>query len=168
MQSMETVLDDIPPGVTWCWSSEFQRMHIQTVDQEHKVWLESNGTRAFERVNKLPADVERILRQVVAVERTILDAKWIAFMIKNGWLFIDSYVGGVITLVVYPKSPASRHVEIDLNEVLPRIVREISRNDFGLCTNPAAVVVWTSRNEASQHHLDLTEYIWNSQSIARL
>lgn len=117
-EAMAKVVPNTPPGYDWGWfSREDPRMHLQTVDQEHrnlhKVWLEDRGRRVFEPVGEIPAKVRSALEAKVRTRRDSIESYWIELMIKKGWLTyrLD---GGSIVLTAYPSYPIrfERKVEI--------------------------------------------------------
>lgn len=97
----------------WGWfSSEDERMHLQTVDprslkgaKKGKVWLENLGRRAFEvaLVGDLTAPGIRELEAKIVAERDQIEALWIHFMLQNDWLRA-TLDGSLVTLTAYPKS----------------------------------------------------------------
>src|SRR5438105_15855178 len=83
---MPIIVADPPPGYDWGWySREDPRMHLQTVDRQHrnlyKVWLETRGRRAIEPSTRIKADVLRGIRAAIRRDRQTIEDHWVEFMI---------------------------------------------------------------------------------------
>src|SRR5712664_2320771 len=72
---MAVLIRDRPPTFDWGWfSREDPRMHIQTVDKDHrhlhhKVWLENKGRRIVQPEPGIPAKVLKVLQEEIAKQR---------------------------------------------------------------------------------------------------
>lgn len=161
---MAIVIKDVPPGHHWGWfSREDPRMHIQTVDKEHrnryKVWLEVRGQRAFEIEKLIPSDVEQTLRAEVVARRAELETAWISHMINKQWIAMQ-VVNGMITLRLYPGTKHEFSRQIDLAKHVPKHAAAITATDLELSQDPVAVVVWPRKPAAQQEHIDLTDIVF--------
>src|SRR5712664_3177833 len=103
---MAIVLHDVPAGHNWGWyAREEPRMHLQTVDRKHqnlyKIWLEAKGKRVLEPAGPIPTAVLKKLKNEIARRRGSVEAEWVHFMIKLGWL-VHVVKGPYLTLQAYP------------------------------------------------------------------
>src|SRR5438128_8817879 len=86
--AMAAILRDVPPGYHWGWfSREDPRMHLQTVDEQHrseyKVWLETKGKRVFEPATAMPAKIRKRLEAETRRRRASVETKWVKLMIDQ-------------------------------------------------------------------------------------
>src|SRR5579862_5790224 len=123
-RDMAIIIRDKPPTYDWGWfSREDPRMHLQTVDKDHrrlhyKVWLENAGRRALEPEPGIPAKVLKVLQAEILHQRERIEAYWASFMIKNDWLKV-ALSGATIILYAYPNLPNHCERTIDLHRLIP-------------------------------------------------
>lgn len=161
---MAVVLQGVPPKFDWGWfSREDPRMHVQTVDDEHregkeayKVWLEENGRRVFVPDGPIPAKVLKPLKVEVQRRRLAVEAQWASFMVKQGWLQLALDPSGkVATLTAYGHYPGKFTRTVDLVDHFPIIAgAPLSPSDIKLVTNPSAIELW------GEDHISLAELLW--------
>jgi hypothetical protein len=162
---MAVVLKGVPGGYSWGWfSREDQRMHIQSVDDEHsgayKVWLEERGHRVFQPEAALPRKVSDALAAEVANQRRRIEASWASFMVRKGWLELSSSPG-TLTLTIYPRTAQARTVAVDLRAELPGAWERLNEANVALSNTMAAIVLGTDRPEDEQDHIPLPGLIWS-------
>ena len=161
---MAVVLRDVPKGHDWGWfSREDPRMHLQTVDEEHrnlyKVWLEEQGRRVFQPDGAIPAKVLKALRTDVTKRRDSIEAKWVNFTIKQGWL-THSVKGPTIRLTAYPGTNRFERL-IDLGQYLaPEFVPRVTPRDVRLNDEYAVVEIWPERPEPDRYWIQLPPILW--------
>jgi hypothetical protein len=172
---MATILRGVPKGYDWGWfSREDPRMHVQVIDDEHKllhykVWLENRGRRAFEPEGKVPGKVLQALRAKLETERERIEILWTGLMVQSKWISAALH-GSIVTLTAYPKVPGSRFTRtVDLKEHLPGIYdpsypvwpkEEVRAEDIFIRRNPLALGIWPKKNEDEQVHISLPEILW--------
>jgi hypothetical protein len=164
---MTVIIRDKPPTFDWGWfSREDPRMHLQTVDKDHwhlhyKVWLEEKGRRVFQAEPGIPAKVLKALQTEVGKQRGRVDAYWIAFMIKHGWLQVQ-LKSGLITLFAYPKTPNHFERTLSLAELIPNeeVASKVSPNDVALNEEYAMLEIFPKREEAARVHARLENLLW--------
>jgi hypothetical protein len=164
---MTVILRDKPPTYNWGWfSREDPRMHLQVVDKEHhylhyKVWLEANGRKVFEAEPGIPAKVLKVLHAEVAKQRERIEAYWIAFMIKNGWLRCR-YKNGFIMLHAYPNTPNHFERSIALSDVIPNeeVAMKVTAQDVVLNEEFAMLEIFPRREEGHRVHERLEDILW--------
>ena len=161
------IIRDKPPTYDWGWfSREDQRMHLQTVDKDHrhlhyKVWLEEKGRKVFVPESTIPAKVLKALQNEVGKQRGRIEAYWIAFMIKNGWLRVQ-LKSGLITLFAYPNSPNHFERSLPLAEVIPNedVAKKVSPADVTLNEEYGMLEIFPKRDEAGRVHMPLENLLW--------
>lgn len=166
-EDMAVVLRDTPPTYDWGWfSREDPRMHLQTVDKQHrhlhhKVWLENHGRRVFEPEPGIPAKVVKSLRAAVLKERERLDTEWAAFMIANGWLKAQ-LVGSTITLYAYPNTPNHFERTIEVSELIRNeaMAKKIKPQDVALNEEFGFLEVYPQKPESKRIHEPLEKILW--------
>jgi len=156
----------------WGWfSREDPRMHLQTVDDDArsgpnsaKVWLEDRGKRICVAADgKRIADLKKLQAKVKA-ERKNIEARWINFMIKNGWL-TAALQGTVVRLAVYPGSHNQYTRDIDLRAEFPGAYKgqrswDLSPPNVDLDQEHAALAVGPETGLDDREHLDLTKWVF--------
>ena len=94
-RDMAIIIRDRPPTYDWGWfSREEPRMHLQTVDKDHrrlhfKIWLEKAGRRVFEPEPGIPAKILKVVQAEILQQRDRIEAYWASFMVKNDWLKVE-------------------------------------------------------------------------------
>lgn len=174
---MAVILRGIPKGYNWGWfSREDPRMHLQTVDEQHrkspfKVWLEEKGKRIFEPVGEVPAKPLSKLREAVLLDRRAIEDPWTVFMLRNEWIEL-AMSGSVITVTAYPRFPGSRFTRtVDLADVLPGIYdphsqlaprekKPVKPEEVVLSRELCAIEIWPQQPEARRHHIYLPPILW--------
>ncbi|MBI3411938.1 MAG: hypothetical protein HY040_26710 [Planctomycetes bacterium] len=164
---MTVILRDVPPTYDWGWfSREDQRMHLQSVDKDHwffhyKVWLEEKGRKVIEPELGIPAKVLSVLKKEIQVQRGRIEAYWIAFMIKNGWLRCHLR-NGLIILRAYPNTPNHFERSIKLSEIIPNeeVARKVTPQDVVLNEEFAMLEIFPRREESSRVHERLEDLLW--------
>jgi hypothetical protein len=163
---MAVVLRNIPKGHDWGWfSREDPRMHLQTVDEEHrnlyKVWLEEKGARAFQPAAAIPAKVLKALQAEFERRRASVEAKWVNLMIKQGWLTL-AVQGGIIVLTAYPRtSRFERTIELD-QHLAPAFAGRVRPRDVRLNEEFAVVEIWPDKPEADRYWIDIPPILWKT------
>jgi hypothetical protein len=103
-----------------------QRMHLQTVESgarfgpnKAKVWLENKGKRIFELATGgiSGPDLKR-LKAKVDSERSILEARWVNFMVLQGWIIAEVRTP-IIVVTAYPNNHNKFTRELDLRKLQP-------------------------------------------------
>jgi hypothetical protein len=164
-QAMAVILRDVPPGHHWGWfSREDPRMHLQTVDEEHrnlyKVWLERKGTRVFEPADQIPARILKKLEAEVVKRRRHIEGRWAIFMIKHRWLQLHVSLPEA-TITAYPGTPNKFIRKIDLQQYFSTdAYATIKPQDIGLNMELGALTVFKHAPEDLRHDFDLAEIIW--------
>jgi hypothetical protein len=159
------VLRDVPPGYNWGWySREDQRMHLQTVDREHKnqykVWLEANDKRVFEPAGPIPAAILKKLKAEVARRRAPIDAEWVHFMIEHRWLKHEVH-DRFVTLTAYPRMPTKIERTIDLADYLgPEWAAEVKPEDVFLNSEFSVIALFPKQPESRQPFIPIPEILW--------
>ena len=163
--AMTVVLRNVPPGYNWGWySREDQRMHLQTVDREHrnqyKVWLEKKGSRVFEPAGQIPARVLKSLKAEVASKRRHIEGRWGSFMIRNVWLQLHVALP-LVSITAYPNTPNKFTRIIDLTTWLePKQLATLSPEIIELNRDMAALRLWTNRPEEQCYDVRLSKLLW--------
>jgi hypothetical protein len=166
-QDMAVIIRDTPPTYDWGWfSREDPRMHVQTVDKDHrllhyKVWLENRGRRVIEPEPGIPAKVFKSLRTTIIKERERLDAEWAIFMIKCGWLKAQ-LIGSTITLFAYPKTPNHFERTIALSELIRNesSAKKVTANDVALNEEFGFLEIYPHKEEGKRIHEPLENVLW--------
>jgi hypothetical protein len=166
-EGMTVILRNTPPGYNWGWfSRKDQRMHLQTVDREHrrlhyKVWLENKGRRALEPEAGIPPKVLKVLQAAISEERERIEAEWASFMIRNGWLEAR-LVGGTIVVCAYPKSHNRFERTMELLAMIPNkeIAKKVTAKDVALNEEFAFLEIFPHRHEAKRQHEPLEGLLW--------
>jgi hypothetical protein len=159
---MPVILANVPRGMR-----EDGRMHLRTVaspvSSSYKVWLEIKGKRVFKAAGPIPSDVFKKLKAEVAGKRLHIEGRWINSMIDQGWLEMRMR-GTTITLIAYPKLPASRFTRfIDLNEYLPGTRNEPIRPEQVIFSNTyPCLEIWPEKKESHRSHIFLPPILWKS------
>lgn len=174
---MVVILRRVPKGYDWGWfSREDPRMHLQTVDEQHrkrpfKVWLEEKGRRICEPAGEIPGKVLGKLREEVARDRYAIEDSWTVFMLKNNWLDL-SLRGSLITLTAYPQFPGSRFTRsVDLADYLrgiydphsqlsPREKKPVKPDEVVLSRELNAIEIWPQQPESRRYHIYLPPILW--------
>lgn len=157
-------------GHNWGWfSREDPRMHVQTVDKDSlnglnksKAWLERKGSRIFEpAVGTLTASEWKKLKTKVDAERKVLESRWSAFMVENGWLKV-TLKGSIVTLTAYPGSHNSFTRQFDLRKIFPGAYPRWDRTPIllDLDSSPGLLAVGPDANPDHRNHLELTEFLF--------
>jgi hypothetical protein len=165
---MAVIIRDKPPTYDWGWFSRKDlRMHLQTVDKDHrhlhyKVWLEEKGRKVILPEPVIPAKVLKTLQNEIAKQRGRIEAYWIIFMIKNGWLRVQLN-DGVITLFAYPNTP--NHFERNLSSLTALIPNEdvaknVSPQDVVLNEEYGMLEIFPQQDEATRIHARLEDVLW--------
>jgi len=163
--TMPVIIRDTPPGYDWGWySREDQRMHLQTVDEQHrneyKIWLETRGRRTFEAVTKIPSKVLKAIQARVARKRMTVEDHWVSFIIRRGWLRAH-FAAPKVTLTVYPNTPNAFTREVDLTEdLLAEEIQALRPKDIRLSPEMASLQIWPSRPEDEREDIRLSTIIW--------
>ncbi len=164
---MAVIIRDKPPTYDWGWfSREDQRMHLQSVDKLHrrlhyKVWLEERGRRVIEPEPGIPAKVWKILQAEIVKQRLMIEAFWIALMIKNGWLKAQ-LKGGVIALTAYPNTPNRFERTIGLSDLVPNeaVAAKVTSQDVALNEEYSMLEIFPKMAEGSRVHEPLEKVLW--------
>ena len=161
--AMAVIIRGVPPGHKWGWfSREDQRMHLQSVDDQHdyKVWLEENGERTFEPVGKIPATVLKALREYVSEHRLFVEDNWARLMLAKGW--IDLHIAlPKLTLVAYPNTPNKFTRVIDLTTWLnPKLLATLTPDIIELNREMASLRLFTNRPEEQAYDARLSSLLW--------
>jgi len=140
-QAMPTIFYRLTEEICWgFFSDEHQRMHLQTVDLEHKtnktkihVWLENLGTRIFE-VAQCPNDPKckqavKDLRHKLTTERDEVEIKWTDLMIEKNWIKADLQ-GNLVVVTAYPRSNTKFTRTVDLWQEAPGMMTDIKPGDL--------------------------------------
>jgi hypothetical protein len=162
---MPVIIRDTPPGYDWGWySREDARMHLQTVDEQHrneyKVWLENRGRRTCEPAAKIPSKVVKAIQTAVARKRQTIEDRWVSLMIRKGWLraHLDA---PEVTLLAYPNTPNSFTRSVNLGEDLtPEEIRALKPEDIRLSPEMASLEIWPSRPEDKRQDIRLSPILW--------
>ncbi len=166
-EEMTVVIRDKPPTYDWGWySREDPRMHLQAVDKKHwffhyKVWLEEKGRKVLLPEPGIPAKVLKTLQAEIIKQRGRIEAYWIAFMIKNGWLKCELR-SGIITLYAYPRTPNHFERTINLSEIIPneQVAAKVTPQDVTLNEEFAMLEIFPKRDEGSRVHERLEDVLW--------
>jgi hypothetical protein len=162
---MPVIIRDTPAGHDWGWySREDPRLHLQTVDEQHrneyKVWLETRGRRTCEAATKIPGKVLKAIQGRVARNRQTIEDRWVSFMIRKGWLQAHLAASQVI-LIVYPNTPNSFERAIDLTEHLTlEEIQALRPEDIKLSPEMASLQIWPARPEDQREDVRLSTVIW--------
>lgn len=164
---MAVLIRDKPPTYDWGWfAREDPRMHLQAVDKDHrhlgyKVWLEEKGHKAFLPAPDLAAKVVRALQSEVVKQRSRIEAYWVAFMIKVGWL-TAKLEGDSIVLTAYGNTPNRFQRRIKLADVLANheVSRKIAPRDIALNEEYGVLEFFPQRDEAGRIHVRLEDVLW--------
>ena len=166
--AMTVLIRDKPPTYDWGWHSrEDQRMHLQSVDKDHrrlhyKVWLEEKGRKVIQPEPGIPAKVLKILKNEIIAQRGRIEAYWIAFMIKHGWLRCRLR-NGVIDLHAYPHTPNHFERSIKLAELIPNeeVAKKVTPQDVVLNEEFAMLEIFPKREEGARVHWPLEDILWH-------
>ena len=166
-QAMPIVIRDKPPTFHWGWfSREDPRMHLQTVDRAHvhlhyKIWLENKGRRVIEPEAGIPAKVLKALQPEILKRRESIEAEWISFMIRSGWLKVR-LAGTAITLYAYPNCPTHFERTIDLHDLIKdeETAKKVTPKDVVLNEEFAFLEIFPRRDEGNRVHEPLWRVLW--------
>jgi hypothetical protein len=169
---MSVVLPQVVRHDWGWWSSDHQRMHIQTVDKKSQtgpnvihVWLENMGVRTFQvdtkDADKLSRHEVQTLRDTVAHWRGMIEGMWTAWVIEKNWLTY-SLVDDLITLSVYTvhnsfQRQLSIRQDIGLAE---SYAANITQDDLKLDPDHAALVLRRHAPPGRQIHVALPDVLW--------
>jgi mRNA-degrading endonuclease RelE of RelBE toxin-antitoxin system len=164
---MAVVIRDTPPTFDWGWfSREDPRMHLQSVDKDHrhlhyKVWLEKKGKRVFDPEPEIPARVVKALKRQIEQQRGRIEAYWIIFMIQNNWLRVR-LVGDQVVVQAYPNTPNRFERTIPLAEVIPNhaLARAVTQQDLRLNPEYGVLEFFPRREEGARLHVRLEPVLW--------
>jgi len=162
---MAVILRDQPPGYQWGWySREDPRMHLQTVDEEHrnlyKVWLEKRASRAFEPAGPIPAKVLKKLQAAVTARRRHIEGRWVIFMMKNRWLQIHVSLPHV-AILAYPGTANKFTRKVDLQTWFStESYAAIRPEDVFLNEQLGTLSVFRNVPEDLRHDFDLAPILW--------
>jgi hypothetical protein len=167
---MSVIVRGVPPGHNWGWfSREDQRMHLQSVDEQHdfKLWLESKGERTIEPEGKFPARVLRALRDYLAEHRLFVEDRWVRLMLDKHWLHLHIALPK-LTLVAYPNTPSKFVREIDLTTWFDQKQVESLRPEIiDLNREMAALRLWTNRPDDDTYDARLSRLLWGKELLGR-
>jgi hypothetical protein len=166
-RTMAVIIRDKPPTYDWGWfSREDPRMHLQTVDKDHrklhyKVWLERKGKRVIEPAGALPPKVLRVLENEIAKQKGRIEAYWIIFMIQNDWLRVR-LVGDTIVLYAYPNTPNHFERTVKLSKVIPNeeVAQTVTQRDLNLNAEYGMLEIFPRREEGARTHVPLEDLLW--------
>jgi hypothetical protein len=161
------IVRDVPPTYDWGWySREDPRMHLQTVDKEHrdlgyKVWLERDGRRVAEPEPGMPAKVWRALQAFIVKRRGMIEAYWISQMMENRWLELQ-FANPVVTLIAYPRFHHRFVRTLDLRDHIgdPETLARVTASDVAFNKEYAMLEVFAKREIARRHHIRLESVLW--------
>ncbi|MFN4259529.1 MAG: hypothetical protein ACK4RK_09535 [Gemmataceae bacterium] len=163
--AMPVLLPDVPPGFDWGWySREDPRMHLQTVDEQHrnayKVWLETRGHRTIEPATTIPSKVFKALKASITSNRQTIEDRWISFMIRQGWLQAH-LAAPQVTLVAYPSTPNSFTRNVDLTQHLTEEeILKLTDADVRLSPERASLQIWPRKPEDQRQDVRLSTVLW--------
>lgn len=166
---MAVIIRDSPPTYDWGWfSREDPRMHLQSVDKNHrnlhyKVWLEEKSKRSFRPEPGIPSKVLKALQSEVAKQRGRIEIHWIIFMIKNSWLKVR-LKDGLITLFAYRNTPNHFERTISLSELIPNeeVAKKVTPQDVTLNEEFGMLEIFPKRDEADRVHEPLEDVLWSA------
>lgn len=166
-QQMAVILRAKPAGYNWGWfSRDKPRMHLQTVDKQHrrvhyKVWLENKGRRVFEPEPGVPAKVLQVLQEAVNEERGRIDCEWISYMMLNRWLDAR-LVGADVEIHAYAKSSHHFVRTLKLKRLIPNeeIARSVKAKDLVLDPEYAWLEIFPHKREGLKVHVPLEPILW--------
>ncbi len=166
-QDIAIIIRDKPPTYDWGWfSREDPRMHLQTVDKDHrrlhyKIWLEKTGRRTFEPEPGIPAKVLKVLQAEILQQRERIEAYWASFMIKNNWLKV-ALSGTTLTLYAYPNLPSHFERTIDLHDLIgnAEVASKITPAEVALNEEFGCLELFPQRDEGSRLHEPLEKILW--------
>ena len=162
---MPVIVRSTPPGYNWGWyATEEPRMHLQTVDQQHrnayKIWLEERGRRICEAANKIPSKVFKSIETAVARNRMTIEDHWVSFAIRQRWMKAH-LAAPLVTVVIYPNTPNAFTRIIDLTpHLLMREIQALRPEDITLSPEMASLQIWPSRPEDERQDIRLSREIW--------
>jgi hypothetical protein len=164
---MAIIIRDKPSTYDWGWfSREDPRMHLQTVDKDHrhlhyKIWLEKAGRRVLEPEPGIPAKVLKVVQAEILQQRDRIEAYWASFMIKNDWLKVE-LAGTAITLYAYPNLPNHFERTIDLHELVANaaVASKLAPSDVALNEEFGCLELFPQRDEGSRLHEPLEKILW--------
>jgi len=129
-QAMATIFRHLTGTIDWgFFTDEHERMHLQTVDKEHKtkdkkirVHLERLGKRIFE-VERRPDDPKlrkavQDLQEKLLTERDVVENKWTNLMVAKKWIKTD-LSGENIIVTAYPNHEWRFTRTINLRKAAP-------------------------------------------------
>ena len=163
--AMPIILRNVPPGYDWGWySREDPRMHLQTLDDEHrgmyKVWLERKGKRVFEPTGKIPSKVQKAIEAEVSRFRRHIDGRWGTFMIRKNWIQLHVSLPEVV-ITAYPGTPNKFSRKVNLQEWFsPETYAEIRHEDVFLNRELGTLSVFKDRPEDLRDDFDLALILW--------
>lgn len=170
--AMSVVLPQVVHHDWGWWSSDHQRMHIQTVDKKSQVgpnvihvWLENKGVRTFQvepkDVGKLSSREVKTLHAAVDRWRGMIEGMWTAWIIDKHWIKFR-LVGDIITLTVYTALDSfQRQISIrqDIGLAEPYAAK-ITQDDLMLDPDHAALVLRRHAPPGRQIHVALPDILW--------
>jgi hypothetical protein len=163
--TMPVIIRNTPPGYNWGWyATEEPRMHLQTVDQQHrnlfKIWLEERGRRVCEPVGKIPSKVFKSIQTAIARNRMTIEDHWVGFAIRQRWMQAH-LAAPLVTVVVYPNTPNAFTRNIDLTpHLLMREIQALRPEDVTFCPEMASLQIWPWRPEDERQDIRLSRQIW--------
>lgn len=164
-RAMPVIVRNTPPGYNWGWySTEEPRLHLQTVDQQHrnafKIWLEQRGRRICEAADKIPSKVFKAVQAAVARNRMTIEDHWVSFAIRQQWMRAH-LAAPFVTVVVYPNTPSAFTRNIDLRpHLLEREIQALRPEDVTLSPEMASLQIWPSLPEDLRQDIRLSREIW--------
>jgi len=162
---MPVIIRNTPAGYDWGWySREDPRLHLQSTDRQHdyKVWLEERGRRVFHPVGTIPRKVLKSLQQEVAAHRTLVEDRWVRFLIEKRWIELR-FAAPVAVLVVYPNTPNRFIRTIDILEHFPGIpekIMQLTADDVRLSEEKASLEIWPQLPDEDRMDIRLSTEIW--------
>jgi len=163
---MPVVIRNVPKGHHWGWySREDPRMHLQTVDSEHrnlyKVWLEEAGRRVFIPQGKISRKVLDPLQTEVMNLRRHIEDRWVDLMLDQHWLQLHVALPEV-TLLAYPNFPSKIIRKIDLRTwFTPEQLATLSPQIITLNREMASLRLWSDRLEEQEpYDVRLSSLLW--------
>jgi hypothetical protein len=134
---------DVPRGYTWWWASVPgfpRRMHLRSTPDEHRVWLEKDGRRAFEADGAIDEAILAPLRRAVKRQRAFYDARWCHQMILRRWLELEWASETEVVLHAYPASDEAFSRHVDVRQHLPG-AHAVQESDLQLDRETASLQV---------------------------
>lgn len=162
---MAVLLRDVPPGFCWGWySREDPRMHLQTVDEEHrnlyKIWLEAKGRRIAQPAGEIPTKVRKRIEAEIDRRRASIETKWVKLMIDQGWLRFELR-GSLIVLIAYANTPNRFERYVPCTDAMSaERAAGLRAPDIRFNYEFAALEFFPNRPEDERPWLSLPEIIW--------